>query len=130
MVPPRSRGGSGNSEVAMRRSLVLSLLLIGCGPTARYYGNGNPGGGDSVDMSNGGNNNNGNGSPDLAGTGGNNNGGNGQQGCGEFQNCYTVWAHADHVLYHLDLANKGLVRVGPFNAPMVPYTNANGTTTM
>ena len=33
--------------------------------------------------------------------------------------CYTVYAHSDHVLYKLDLANKGLLRVGPFNAPMV-----------
>jgi hypothetical protein len=65
---------------------------------------------------------------DLAGTGGNPGGG--QAGCGELSGCYTVYAHGDHVLYHIDLPNKMIVRVGPFNAPMVPYTNSAGVTTM
>jgi hypothetical protein len=41
-------------------------------------------------------------------------------GCVEgTQGCYTVYAHGDHVLYKLDLANKDLVTVGPFKAPNV-----------
>src|SRR5690348_15006511 len=40
-------------------------------------------------------------------------------GCAEVEGCYTVYAHSDHVLYKIDLANKMLVTVGPFNAPMV-----------
>jgi hypothetical protein len=35
------------------------------------------------------------------------------------QACYTVYAHGDHVLYKIDLAQKMLVPVGPFKAPMV-----------
>src|SRR5437660_297045 len=42
-----------------------------------------------------------------------------QQGCGELQGCYTVYAHSDHVLYDIDLPNKMLVQVGPFKAPLV-----------
>lgn len=33
--------------------------------------------------------------------------------------CYTVYAHADHILYSIDLAAKSLVVVGPFHAPQV-----------
>jgi hypothetical protein len=44
----------------------------------------------------------------------------GQQGCGELTACYTVYAHSDHVLYHIDLTSRQLVEVGPFHAPMVP----------
>ncbi len=44
----------------------------------------------------------------------------GQRGCeGELQGCYTVYAHSDHVLYHIDLKAKQLVTVGPFKAPLV-----------
>ena len=44
-------------------------------------------------------------------------------GCeGELQGCFTVYAHSDHLLYRVDLANKGLIEIGPFNAPMVPGT--------
>ena len=32
---------------------------------------------------------------------------------------YTVYAHADHVLYAIDLATNTLTTVGPFNAPVV-----------
>ncbi len=58
---------------------------------------------------------------DGGGGGGDGGGGGGQAGCvpGEFVGCYTVYAHADHVLYHIDLTNKMLVEVGPFNAPQV-----------
>jgi hypothetical protein len=45
--------------------------------------------------------------------------GTGQAGCGEFTGCYTVYAHSEHVLYRIDLPNKQLIKVGPFNAPMV-----------
>jgi hypothetical protein len=38
-------------------------------------------------------------------------------GCGSGA-CYTVYAHADHVLYSIDLGTKTLVTVGPFHAPM------------
>src|SRR5262245_22196557 len=33
--------------------------------------------------------------------------------------CYTVYAHGDHILYKVDLLAKTLVTVGPFKAPMV-----------
>jgi hypothetical protein len=39
-------------------------------------------------------------------------------GCGSGA-CYTVYAHADHTLYSIDLGAKSLVVVGPFKAPMV-----------
>jgi len=52
--------------------------------------------------------------------GGSGGGGGGQAGCGELTGCYTVYAHSDHVLYHVDLVSKQLVTVGPFRAPMVP----------
>jgi hypothetical protein len=44
---------------------------------------------------------------------------NNQSGCGGAQDCYTVYAHGDHVLYRVDLPNKMLVTVGAFKAPMV-----------
>jgi hypothetical protein len=63
------------------------------------------------------------GHPDGGGAGGDLAGqpGAGQEGCipGEFVGCYSVYAHADHVLYRIDLQNKDLVTVGPFNAPQV-----------
>lgn len=46
-------------------------------------------------------------------------GGNLEQGCGGAKGCYTVFAHSDHVLYNIDLANKMLVQVGAFKAPKV-----------
>ena len=55
----------------------------------------------------------------TGGSGGGTGGSGGQQGCGELQACYTVYAHADHVLYHIDLVSKQLVTIGPFNAPQV-----------
>src|SRR4051812_17995936 len=46
--------------------------------------------------------------------------GGGQAGCGgEMQACFTVYAHADHVLYRLDLVNQQIEVIGPFNAPLV-----------
>ena len=44
------------------------------------------------------------------------NGSNGSNGC---SSCFTVYAHSDTVLYSVDLQNKALVVVGPFNAPIV-----------
>ena len=38
-----------------------------------------------------------------------------QVGCAELQPCFTVYAHSDDVLYHIDLAKKTLVEIGPFN---------------
>jgi hypothetical protein len=40
-------------------------------------------------------------------------------GCMGQNGCYTVYAHSDHTLYKIDLANKDLVTVGPFKAPTV-----------
>ncbi len=41
-----------------------------------------------------------------------------QLGCGATTaGCYTVYAHADHVLYRVDLGAKTLIAIGPFNAP-------------
>ncbi len=44
---------------------------------------------------------------------------------------YTVYAHADHILYKIDLSTKTLVEVGPFNAPQVTsgHTTAEDTIT-
>jgi hypothetical protein len=89
------------------RTLALCALFIslGCSEPPRYFGNG--------DLA-------GTGGRDMAGTGGGDMAGNPQQGCGtELAGCYTVYAHSDHVLYHIDLANKLLVTVGNFNAPKV-----------
>ena len=83
--------------------LSSSLFLAGCGGSSRAGGGGGGGGG-GADMASS--------FADLAATDGSP-----QMGCMELQNCYTVYAHSDHVLYHIDLANKALVRVGPFNAP-------------
>jgi hypothetical protein len=90
---------------------LAALLWVGCGGGGRGGGMGSwigdfasPGGDDAGSNAPG----------DFATSGGN-----GQAGCGELQNCYTLWAHSDHVLYHVDLVNKALVEVGPFNAPMV-----------
>jgi hypothetical protein len=43
-----------------------------------------------------------------------------QAGCpDDVRGCYTVYAHSDHVLYHIDLVRRSLVTVGPFRAPSV-----------
>jgi hypothetical protein len=73
--------------------IFLALLLVACSDTRR--------GGGTLDFA----------APpgsDLA-----------QPGCEGQNNCYTVYAHADHVLYSIDLMAKTLVTVGPFRAPMV-----------
>jgi len=89
--------------------------LLGCGPVGTSPDTGGTGG-------SGGNPHTGSGgSGGSTGTGGS--GGGGQQGCGELQACYTVYAHSDHVLYHVDLVSKQLVEVGPFRAPMVPTSS-------
>ena len=92
----------------MRKLSLLALLIAGCGNT--HHGNVGGSGGDA-----------GSSLPDLASS----LDGPVQMGCQELQNCYTVYAHSDHVLYHIDLMNKALVRVGPFKAPMVTF---NGKT--
>jgi hypothetical protein len=89
------------------------MFLIGCGAAGRGGYPPGPGGGEP-DMSTGNPNPNPNG--DMSMPGGNMGG---QAGCGELSGCYTVYGHSDHVLYHIDLPNKMLIEVGPFNAPMV-----------
>jgi predicted small lipoprotein YifL len=90
------------------RSMILILSLAGCGPATRGGSNNGPDastvGGDSNPLGNG---------PDA-----------GDDGCGGLQNCYSVYAHADHVLYQIDLSTKQLHTIGPFNAPKV----GSGTT--
>jgi hypothetical protein len=77
----------------------LSVALAACGPMERGHSSmtGGPGPGMPSPGSNSG----------------------GQTGCGELQGCYTVYAHSDGVLYHVDLPNKLLVEIGPFRAPSV-----------
>jgi hypothetical protein len=79
----------------MRGSLIIAFV-VACGPNQR--------GGGGVDSNGGGDANS---------------GGDGQQGCGGVLNCYSVYAHADHVLYVVDLQAKTLQTVGPFHAPQV-----------
>jgi Repeat of unknown function (DUF6923) len=47
-----------------------------------------------------------------------------QAGCGNLNNCYSVYAHGDHTLYVIDLMAKTLVTVGPFKAPLVKVGSA------
>jgi hypothetical protein len=85
----------------MRAALCLALLVAGC--TAGRGGTPADGSaGDRANLTNG-------------------DGSSAQPGCSgaEFVGCYTVYAHANHVLYHVDLAKKMLITVGPFNAPKV-----------
>jgi hypothetical protein len=92
----------------MSRPALLTLLLLGgCGPVQSGARMGN-GSGDDLQSA----------PPDLAGAPTGDMAG-GQMGCGELQGCYTVYAHADHVLYRVDLTSKLLVEIGPFKAPMV-----------
>jgi len=85
----------------MMRWLALTALLVGgCDSgTGRARSDGGPG----TNYGDGGN-----GNPDTSGF-----------GCMGQAGCYTVYAHADHVLYKIDLQNKDMVTVGPFNAPTV-----------
>jgi hypothetical protein len=92
--------------------------MLGCGPVGNMPDNGSGG----ATGGSGGNPHTTGGSGGSTGTGGSGGGG-GQQGCGELQACYTVYAHSDHVLYHIDLVMKQLVEIGPFNAPQVPTSN-------
>ena len=73
---------------------VVCAVIVACGPTARNHGNDASGGGSG----------NGNGSGSGSGSGGMD---------------YKVYAHADHVLYSIDLATQQLVTIGPFHAPQV-----------
>lgn len=89
------------------------LAAAGCSP-ASGHGHlgpggdpgGDPGAGDAPDLG-----------PASGGRSVDLGGGGGAGGCGEVSGCYTVYAHSDHVLYRIDLTNKMLITVGPFNAP-------------
>jgi hypothetical protein len=95
----------------MRSGVAFVLAMVcGCGPMGqgRRIGPGVDGGGGGADLA------------QQIWTDPDGGGQPPQSGCGaEFQGCYTVYAHSDHVLYHIDLTNKMLVEVGPFKAPMV-----------
>jgi hypothetical protein len=87
----------------MRRLILIAFCVAGCSDHTNGVG-GNLGGGTA----------------DLAGTrhdAGNPGPGSdaGTPGCGA-QGCFTVYAHSNHVLYHIDLASKKLVTIGNFNA--------------
>jgi hypothetical protein len=93
------------------RRLACLLLIAGCGNSGRgaIHDLAGAGGGDDLTMPSMGG--------DMAAA---------QMGCeGELQGCYTVYAHADHYLYLIDLMAKQLVGVGPFKAPMVKDNNGN-----
>src|SRR5437016_442953 len=84
----------------MNRAILLFSLVAGCSSGGRMRTDGGGGGGGDMASSSGGDS--------------------GQSGCGsEFQGCYTVYAHSDHVLYEVDLVLKQLVKIGNFNAPLV-----------
>ena len=87
------------------RSLLLAIMICACGPSSRG------GLSTTTDATGAGNN----GSDANVGTGGDAT----DDGCGGLQNCYSVYAHADHELYVIDLTTKQLQTVGPFNAPTV-----------
>jgi hypothetical protein len=53
---------------------------------------------------------------DLATSGAPADAGTSRPGCPGMPGCYTVYAHSDHLLYHIDLSSKQLVTVGKFNA--------------
>ena len=60
----------------------MQLVVGACGPNGRSGGGPEPDGGAGGDG--------------------------GEVGCGGVANCYSVYAHADHVLYVIDLQSKGL----------------------
>ena len=75
-------------------AIVAVQLVVGaCGPNGRSGGGPEPDGGAGGDG--------------------------GEVGCGGVANCYSVYAHADHVLYVIDLQSKGLTTIGPFKAPKI-----------
>jgi hypothetical protein len=84
--------------------LLIGVLGVGCGVGTPQHGGGGAGGtgGGGTGGSGGG------------GTGGSGGGGSGGGGGGVV---YTVYAHGDHTLYTIDVANKSLSLVGPFKAP-------------
>ena len=83
------------------RTLALLLFLCACGPTARGVGIDAPPG-SSIDA--------------IPGTVIDANNGNGDGGSGS---TYNVYAHADHVLYQINVQTQALTTVGNFNAPQV-----------
>jgi hypothetical protein len=100
------------------RAIVVGLgyfAITGCGPTSA--GTAAPIGPAAVDGAAGGGGGTGGsaGASDAGGSGGGH-----QPGCADdIRGCYTVYAHSDHVLYHVDLVQKTLITVGPFRAPSV-----------
>lgn len=92
----------------MRTLPLLSLLLFACSTQVHDEKDGGGQPETAADLRSPG----GGGGPDLRGAGG-------APGCPEVGGCYTVYAHSDHVLYHVDLKNKQLVTIGPFKAPQV-----------
>jgi hypothetical protein len=87
--------------------LIGALVAAGCGAEGiNHGGTGGSGGG-------------GGGGSAGGGGGGGGSAGGGGGGGGGVQTSYTVYAHADHVLYSIDLNAKSLVTVGPFKAPNV-----------
>ena len=96
----------GHTDGMTRALAAMALLMVGCGSQNRLGGDGGGGGGVG-------------GHVDDGGTGGGGSDAGDQFGCMGTNGCYTVYAHADHVLYKIDLQNKTLVTVGPFKAPMV-----------
>jgi uncharacterized protein DUF6923 len=99
---------------------IVVAIFVGCGPVMSDGAGGAGGGSGGSGGAGGGSGGSGGGSGGSGGAGGGSGGSGGQTGCGELQNCYTVYAHSDHVLYHIDLVSKQLITVGPFNAPQVP----------
>src|SRR5579862_1339523 len=84
--------------------VLFSVVMIGCGPSSSGNGphpdaNGNGSGADAPPGSADADPN----APDASMSDGN----------------YTVYAHGDHTLYSIDLAQKTLTTIGPFNAPQV-----------
>jgi len=82
---------------AMRWASVSLFVVMACGPSSGHHPDGNGSGSDASNTT----------------------GDSGQQGCGNLPNCYSVYAHSDHVLYVVDLMAKTLSRVGAFAAPQV-----------
>ncbi len=80
----------------MRAAIAILVTVIACGGRG---GSGNADGNSHGDGTTGGDS--------------------GQQGCGLLANCYSVYAHSDHVLYVVDLQAKALQRIGAFKAPQV-----------
>ena len=86
-------------------TIVAALVFaIGCGPSASGQ---DPGAVDSGITGSG------SGGADASGVDSPIGTGSGQTGCEGLNNCFSVYAHSDHVLYVVDLAAKTIATVGP-----------------